>query len=411
MNLQEVEIENYKGISNLKFNPKKLNLVIGKNNTSKTSVIEAIDLLFNNEEIENRHMNSYFNIYSKEKVIKISSKVDGKKEKIELREARESDIISAFRKDLINNFLENLRKKSNQKFGDLLIKELEKVIEKGIDQNLRTFLIKNSLILNKDNKEEVYYGIYDFTLVEKIEELIDSLSEYILERLPEDSKKEYNKYLRYASEKTLFSTRGILSERMKTKKEKSVLYIDEDSLITDLRKSFAQRKPEDSEKLHKVKKIIKEKKLIENFEDLDFDNVLFSTSAGTTKAHSFMFLGDGIQSIIGFLWKFLDKIDNKIVLFDEPETHMHPGYLKQLINFIIDFSQEMNIQFFIVTHSPDFLDIIFSEDLEKERIDYIKSELNILKMDKINEETGAECFNYKEAKETREKLYMDLRGV
>ena len=47
MQIKELKIENFKGISYLKFSPKKINLIVGRNNTGKTSVLEAIDLLFN----------------------------------------------------------------------------------------------------------------------------------------------------------------------------------------------------------------------------------------------------------------------------------------------------------------------------------------------------------------------------
>lgn len=410
MEIKNIEIENYKGISYLNFKPKKINLLLGKNNTCKTTLIEAIDLLFDNDKIPSKNMGSYFNIYSKEKMIKISGETLETKEKIELREAKDIEVIRAFRKELVENFLINLSRKSKKSFSNTLTKELEKVVEKNIDEELRNALSKNSLILNKDDKEEVYYGIYEFSLIDKLENLIDSISEYIMNTLPEELKQDYKKFLRYASEQTLFSTRGTLSDKIKTKNKKQIIYIDEDSLSLDFRRSLSQRKPEDSEKLYKIKEIIKENCLIENFKDLDFDNVTF-ISDNEIKAHPLSFLGDGIQSIIGFLWKFLDKVDNSVILFDEPETHMHPGYTKQLIKFILDFSKKMNIQFFIVTHSQDILDIIFSDDLEKNKLEYLEKELNILRMNKIGEETDIECLEYKEAKETREDLFLDLRGI
>ena len=119
----------------------------------------------------------------------------------------------------------------------------------------------------------------------------------------------------------------------------------------------------------------------------------------------------GLNLIIGFLWKFLDKVDNSVILFDEPETHMHPGYTKQLIKFILDFSKRLNIQFFIANHSPDILDIIFSDDLEESRLKYLEKELNILRMNKVGEETDIECLYYKDAKETRDELFLDLKGI
>ena len=94
MEIKNVEITGYKGISHLKFSPKKINILVGKNNTGKTSVLQAIDLLFNNTHIMNKNMESYFNIYLK-KSITISANTPGKNKKIIIREASEVEIVNA----------------------------------------------------------------------------------------------------------------------------------------------------------------------------------------------------------------------------------------------------------------------------------------------------------------------------
>src|SRR3989344_8709689 len=100
MFIKNLEINNFKGISDLSFSPTKINVIVGKNNTGKTSILSAIDLLFHNGHIRKRNMQSFFNIYSKEKVIKISASFDDKKESIEIREAKDIEVITAFTKDL-----------------------------------------------------------------------------------------------------------------------------------------------------------------------------------------------------------------------------------------------------------------------------------------------------------------------
>jgi AAA15 family ATPase/GTPase len=415
MTIKNIEIEGYKGLSKLKFNPKKINILVGKNNTGKTSVLEAIDLLFYNGHIQTKDMHSYLNIYSKNKNIKILADVGEKKEKVEIREASELEVITAFSKDIIKNFLEHFTRKSKISFNEILTKELEKIAEKYIDDELRRVLLKNALVLiNNKGEEKVYYGFYDYSMMDKVESLIENISNYIMGRLvPQEQKTEYAKNLRYASEYTLYSTRGFLENRIRIlSKKKDCIFIK--SLINDtaMKESFSQRKPEDSERLHRVEKIVKENNLIGNLEELNFDNVLFCTPEGI-KAHSFNFLGDGFKSLIGLLWQFSsDKIEDTIILFDEPETHMHPGYIRELIKFIIYFSKKMNIQFFITTHSSDVLDIFLCEDMKEDEKDYIKKELSILKMDKIKDSiTLAEELDYDDAKENKEELLLDLRGI
>ena len=43
MKINEVEISGFKGIPQIIINPKQINLLVGKNNTGKTSILEAIN--------------------------------------------------------------------------------------------------------------------------------------------------------------------------------------------------------------------------------------------------------------------------------------------------------------------------------------------------------------------------------
>ena len=405
MEIKNVEIIGYKGISDLKFNPKKLNILVGKNNTGKTSVLQAIDLLFNNSHIMSKNMESYFNIYSK-KPITISANTDKKNKKTIIREASEVEIVNEFVSDLINNFLRAISDKEIIKSKLFIKEELEKIVIKEIDDKFRKFLLKNSLVLKNEEDKEFFY--YDLPLQddEKIESLIKSLVKYIQQIL--DNKKELDLRLRPIYYLTM---RYMIQDKRVKIHDKEIIFSYD--LLKNLEDEdiFSKRKPEDSERLHKIELIIKENNLISNLESLDFDNVLFSTQDGI-KGHSFNFLGDGFKSIIGLLWNFLDAKENSIILLDEPESHMHPGYIEQLIKFIIDFSKKSNIQFFITTHSSDVLEIILSENLAEDEISYVKKELNILKMDKIkNSITLAESLDYNTAKETKEDLLLDLRGA
>jgi len=413
MIIKNIDINSYKGISKLKFNPKKINIIVGKNNTGKTSVLEAINLVFHNRDIKLREASSYFNIYSDKENINISVGMDGKEEKIEIRKATGIEVVNTFSKDLIKSFLKHLTRRSKVEFKKSFIEELEKIVEKYIDNELKDFLLKNALvILDKKNEGLVYYELHDYFIFEKIENLIENISNHILERLiPPSQRDEYKKHLKYASEYTLYSARGLFDKGEVLREKNQVIYID--SPITEIRRmSISKRKPEDSERLHIIEEIVKKNNLIGNLEGLSFDNVLFSTEEGI-KAHSFNFLGDGFKSIIGLLWQFSSKkMNDSVILLDEPETHMHPGYIRELIKFIIEFSKKMNIQFFITTHSLDVLEIILSEDLEKDEKYYIEKELRILRMDKVKETTTiAECIDYNEAKETKDELLLDLRGV
>ena len=411
MTIKIIEIENYKGISKLRFNPRKINILVGRNNTGKTSVLEAIQLLFYNEEIQKTTMSSFFNIYFEDRTITISATVDSEKIKITIREPTETEVVNAFAKKLVESFIENFQRISKDKIDKTFIKELETIVIKNLDDEFRNVLTRNSLVLSNEKGEDSVYHTLEFFMFDKLQILMKAITEHMERLLPTQEKTEQSKYLRNVAERTIYSPRGLLNRKsIQTNYKSNVIYIR--SIIDEINLSFSRRRPEDSERLHKIEKIAKEHNFIGNLEKLDFDNVLFVTPHGI-RGHAFSFLGDGFKSIIGLLWQLSsDKISNSVILLDEQENNMNPGFIKELIKFIIGSSKELNIQFFITTHSSDVLDIFLSEELDEIERAYVKDELRILKMDKIKDSmTIAECLNYDQSRETKDKLLLDLRGI
>ncbi|WP_337860657.1 AAA family ATPase [Ferroplasma sp.] len=49
MNISKISISGFKALQDINFNPDKIHVIIGKNNTGKTSLLEAISFTFNND--------------------------------------------------------------------------------------------------------------------------------------------------------------------------------------------------------------------------------------------------------------------------------------------------------------------------------------------------------------------------
>ena len=58
---------------------------------------------------------------------------------------------------------------------------------------------------------------------------------------------------------------------------------------------------------------------------------------------------------VGNLLKNLGRLDNGIILIDEPETSLHPRWQKKYLNFLKQTFNGLDIQFIIATHSPYIL--------------------------------------------------------
>ena len=64
----------------------------------------------------------------------------------------------------------------------------------------------------------------------------------------------------------------------------------------------------------------------------------------------------GEKEIINFLDGIIStKVNNGIVLIDEPELHLHPRWQSILLDLIKEFSEKRNLQFIFSTHSPVFV--------------------------------------------------------
>lgn len=80
------------------------------------------------------------------------------------------------------------------------------------------------------------------------------------------------------------------------------------------------------------------------------------------KEHAIHNLGDGIQAIILLTYPLFMNQGEKIVFyFEEPETHLHPGYQRLFLETLLD-KRFKSYQYFMTTHSNHFLDITLDYD-------------------------------------------------
>ncbi len=66
--------------------------------------------------------------------------------------------------------------------------------------------------------------------------------------------------------------------------------------------------------------------------------------------------GAGVREIIALVSKILLHGKNKVVLIEEPETHLHPGLQRELLGLLKELGSILGNQYFITTHSSLFVD-------------------------------------------------------
>jgi predicted ATP-dependent endonuclease of OLD family len=83
---------------------------------------------------------------------------------------------------------------------------------------------------------------------------------------------------------------------------------------------------------------------------------------GDSESRPIYELGDGIQAIILLTYPlFFNQGKDMIFFFEEPETHLHPGFQRIFIE-TLQRKEFSSFQYFITTHSNHFLDITLDQD-------------------------------------------------
>ncbi|MFC7345391.1 ATP-dependent endonuclease [Chryseobacterium zhengzhouense] len=105
------------------------------------------------------------------------------------------------------------------------------------------------------------------------------------------------------------------------------------------------------------------------------------------------FSGSGESAVILLLYKISTLSNNSLIILDEPETSLHPGAQRRLVEYLVDLSIRYKHQIIISTHSPDLIEEMPSNSIktmytnENNRFDIINSQsyrLAFIELDKIN---------------------------
>lgn len=121
------------------------------------------------------------------------------------------------------------------------------------------------------------------------------------------------------------------------------------------------------------------KEFDDNIEDIMFiGNIISVSYKYLSNAVNIKSMGKGFYTYLTILSAVLSG--SKIIIIDEIENGIHFSLMKKLIDNIIKISEEKDIQFFISTHSKEFLEI-FNNQIQKTDIN-IKL-YNIYDKDKI----------------------------
>ena len=158
-----------------------------------------------------------------------------------------------------------------------------------------------------------------------------------------------------------------------------------------------------TKKLAEVLDVLKER--IPYFEDIrEVDDNLVILLENLDEPLPLSSMGDGFKTLLKRSF-VAPLVKNGIVLFEEPETSMHPGYLNILAREIISSSEYSQI--FISTHSLELIEHLLEKAEKSDKIESIK----IIRLRRLLEGyIEREICSGKDAAEEMETIKTDLRG-
>ena len=317
-NINSIEINQFRGIRQLTISDfSKINLIVGDNNSGKTTFLEAVQLLFTKSQLS-----SVKSIIKQRTVLNISD--------------------SSFYTSFIKMFNVNQGR-------ELLDLDICAVSNNGpirfeMGGHERTISGEEALQMSTMSLSQKAYYKKESTFVPETVKLFSGSI------ISQNGKKPVEKEIHFTSLDNV--SVGPVSK-------KEVQYIPSfGHLRYDLLKNFVDN-PE-----YKKLAISILKQFDDSIVDICYtkaDDGCFLESIITADGINMPFsvYGDGVKKILYILNKLFDATDS-ILLIDEIETGLHKKYYDRLFPVVFELAKKLNVQLFIATHSMEAIDAILS---------------------------------------------------
>ena len=383
MILKSIHLENFRGLEDITVQfSESFNVIIGRNDIGKSTILEALEIFFNNEVVQIQNDDLKKGSVEQKMAISLSFEIDSNKKYL-IDTNIETSLVEEYL--LNNNGLLEIKKewdctksvttKSSlttfivadylTEFADsplvtLKIADLRRICkdreiednveDKRVASNYRNAIYKSRTSSDKQTTfipidREDAKAIY-----EQISSELPQFALFVSDRLNKDTDKEVQDPLKIITKKAILE--------VEDKLELVVKEIQDKAMVIGLRTI---------KKIEEMDPAIA-KTLTPNLKIKNWDS-LFSFSFTGDEGIPINKRGSGVRRLI-LLNYFRAEADetthsNKSLIYgiEEPETSQHPNFQKMLIESLIEISNSINRQVIITTHSPEIAKLAKDENL------------------------------------------------
>jgi energy-coupling factor transporter ATP-binding protein EcfA2 len=408
--LEHVSVEGFKKIEELELSAGQFNVVTGRNNSGKTSLLQAIKISSTPEFIEKVETGYQSIPYRTLRSSHLEVSVENGTYETDLITPIEKEARNSLSSLISSNWANIICSQSSFEREDLF-SDISRSVSTGIERATSEYPIqeiveKRYVIIETDD------GVFGYLRPNpEVREAFEFVSEVAIGRINEKTDLEI--------------VRTQISQTILGDLETDVNRIS-DTMLSDQAYGFLPESPRGqvpskfvekfhdvvSSRNHAVKEddigdFLRDKQILDDLKSFSLDHLVFDPEDEQKYSVPFDQMGEGFKAIVGILWELLDDDLPEVVFLEEPDTHMHPGYVRELVYFLIDLAREEDIQLFVTTHNNDFLNDLFVENLTDEEVEFLESEFRLIQM----QDGAADVMDYREAEHTLEELMLDLRGL
>jgi predicted ATPase len=399
MKIDTIKVQDYRGFSHFEMKEiSSITVLVGRNNTGKSTLLEAFAMA-------SSASSGWFDCLGEDLLAAITEKrggvgFSGVMIKIGAGESK----IDFSGKDLTNGqiLLTRNLEKISEEFVPKIMEDIDNYVTKTLEFASKRMAEQGSLprirvettqsVLQAEHEkakrsffrnikafitfDDVEHMVYDFALLTTGNPLFDTNL-----RVYERPREQIIRLHKYANRKS------------------NVNYMLEPSAgyLRELQRKLV----ESGEMLHLIKFI---KKRIDYFEDIrEVDGHFYVSIKGLERPIPLESMGDGFRAQIAIL-AGISLAQGGLVLIEEPEIRLHPGFMSLIAKQIIETAKNCNTQYVISTHSSEFLDFLL-----KEAFDIVKV-VRLYRSEETNE-VDYEILDGKNALEETVELNADLRGI
>lgn len=394
--LEHVAVEGFKGVERVEFDPGMVNVVTGRNNSGKTSLLEAIDVACDPTHVQQfggTHTSLIRESWSSA-CVELTTADERRRLTLSVPDGPEAErVLWAEFEDRLSEVRDRTREQVGTEEATA-----RSVTNTVVSEYAGRIDARRHVLLVSVGDETVPYVWYS-------DRLSDALMEAGLElheRLADDATAADERRPPVGNG-PVFSAG--LASRFRGDEPAPFVRVS----VFDL-SELDELAPDIEEEEHALRRDdlgdYLEERVVDELKSFDFDYLVFAEN-GDKRSVPFEFMGEGFRSLTRLLWELFAADLPDVVLLEEPETHMHPGYVKQLTRFLIELARDEGVQLFVTTHNHDFLNDFFDPALPDEEREFLETEFRLIQM----QDGYAGVRSYDEAEHSLKELQSDLRGI